>query len=137
LNWLPGRVREGENNKFEDLTEQIIGCAYDVFNRFNYGFLEEVYERGLEIELEKRGLQVERQIPLTVHYDDHVVGEYIADVLVENIVLLELKSVEKLHDRHEVQLVSHLNSTNTDVGLEINFGPEGVEVKRSIRDLPE
>jgi GxxExxY protein len=119
--------------KYQELTEQIIGCAYRVYNRMGYGFLESVYEKCLLIELKK----AEVQKPITVYYDDEVVGEFIADVIVADTVIVELKSVRRIISAHEVQLVNYLTATKKDVGLLLNFGERKVEVKRKIRELSE
>ncbi len=118
--------------KDEALTEKVIGCAYSVHNLLGPGFLEKVYENALRIELEKAGLSVEQQIPITVHYDGHIVGEFAADLLVEENLIVELKAVQTLSKQHEVQLVNYLAATDKDVGLLINFGPS-VQVKRKHR----
>jgi GxxExxY protein len=123
--------------KYQDLTETIIGCAYTVYNRMGFGFLESVYEKCLLIELKKAGLKAESQIPITVYYDDEIVGEFYADILVEDSIILELKSIQKIVKAHEVQLVNYLVATKKDVGLILNFGEKEVEVKRKIRELEE
>ena len=121
--------------KYEDLTEKIIGCAYTVYNKMGYGFLESVYEKCLLIELGKASLSSVSQNPITVYYDDAVVGEFIADVIVEDTIILELKSVRRIIKAHEVQLVNYLVATQKPVGLLINFGEKKVEVKRKVRDF--
>ena len=121
--------------EFETLTKQIIGCAYTVYNEMGFGFLESVYEKCMVIELRKAGLHVETQKPQTVHYEGAVVGEFVCDLVVENEVIVELKSVKQLAQAHEVQLVNYLVATGTDVGLLINFGESKVEVKRKIRNF--
>ena len=121
--------------EFEDITEKIIGCAYTVYNTMGYGFLESVYEKCLLIELRKAGLKSESQKPIIVHYDGEVVGNFIADIFVEDAIILELKSVKSIAKPHEVQLVNYLVATGKDVGLLINFGAEGVEIKRKVRVL--
>lgn len=118
------------------LTEQIIHCAFTVHNRMKFGYLESVYERCLAIEFRKAGLRAEFQKEITVSYDGESVGTYIADILVENCVLVELKSVRALAETHEVQLVHYLKSTGIDVGLLINFGPSQVDIRRKVRSLP-
>jgi len=123
--------------KYEDLTEKIIGCAYRVHNKMGFGFLESVYEKCLLIELKKTGLQAEAQGSITVYYENEVVGEFVADVIVEDAIVLELKSVRRVVKAHEVQLVNYLTATNKDVGLLINFGERNVEIKRKVRELPE
>ena len=122
--------------KYKEFTERIIGGAYQVYKKMGYGFLESVYEKCLLIELRKSGLAAEAQKAITVHYDGEVVGVFAADILVENIIILELKSVRKIAKVHEVQLVNYLVATGKDVGLLINFGEQGVEVKRKVRELP-
>jgi len=122
--------------KYEKLTHKIIGCSYEVYNELGYGFLESVYEKCLVIELQRAGLSFKEQEPIMVCYKHEKVGRFIADVLVENAVILELKSVSQLLKEHEVQLVNYLNATQKDVGLLINFGEHKVEVKRKLRALP-
>ena len=119
--------------KHEELTHKIIGCAYKVFNELGFGFLESVYKKAMIIELSKSRLKVESEKSLKVYYDSKVVGEFSADLFVEDTVVVELKSVETLAKQHEVQLVNYLNVLKKDIGLLINFGPSGVEVKRKYR----
>lgn len=121
--------------KYEELTKKIIGCAYEVYNRMGYGFLESVYEKCLQIEFKKAGLKAETQKRISVVYENQEVGDFIADVIVENQIILELKSVKHLAKEHEVQLVNYLTATKLDVGLIINFGEHKVEVKRKVRNL--
>ena len=121
--------------QFEDITEKIIGCAYTVYNTMGYGFLESVYEKCLLIELNKTGLKSESQKSIIVYYDGEIVGNFIADIFVEDAVILELKSVKSIAKIHEVQLVNYLVATGKDVGLLINFGAERVEIKRKVRVL--
>ncbi len=123
--------------QYQELTEKIIGCAYRVYNKMGFGFLESVYEKCLQIELQKAGLNAQFQHPITVYYDGKVVGEFVADVLVENVIILELKSVRHFLPAHEVQLVNYLTATHKDVGLIINFGESKVEIKRKVRELPD
>jgi len=120
----------------EDLTRQIIGCAYTVYNTMGFGFLESVYEECMVIELEKLKLHVQQQHAITVRYENKVVGTFCADLFVENTVMVELKSVRTIAPVHETQLVNYLKATGMDVGLVINFGETKVEVKRKMRELP-
>ncbi len=120
---------------FEDVTEKIIGAAYTVHNRMGHGFLESVYEKCLLIELAEAGLSCQSQVPIVVQYKDQVVGNFVADVVVENTVIVELKSIVRLTTSHEVQLVNYLTATGLPVGLLINFGESRVEVKRKVKDL--
>ncbi len=119
--------------KHEEITHKIIGCAYKVFNQLGFGFLESVYQKAMFIELTKTGLKVEVEKLLRVYYDDEVIGEFSADLFVEEMIVVELKSVENMVKAHEVQLVNYLNGLKKDIGLLINFGPSGVEVKRKYR----
>ena len=117
---------------YQTITENIIGAAYKVHNTLGSGYLEKVYENAMLIELRKRGLVVQSQFPIAVYYEGELVGEYAADLFVENLVIIELKAVENLHPRHEAQLVNYLTGTGKDIGLLINFG-SSVEVKRKYR----
>jgi GxxExxY protein len=119
--------------KDDDVTEKIIGCAYTVHNKLGPGFIEKVYENALRIELEKLGLRVKQQEPINVTYDGQVVGEYFADLWVNDRVVIELKAAQMLVKQHEVQLVNYLTATNIDCGLLLNFGPS-VQVKRKFRE---
>jgi GxxExxY protein len=122
--------------KYEKLTEQIIGSAYRVYNTMGFGFVESVYEKCLLIELQKAGIQTQAQKPITVFYGDQIVGDFVVDMIVEDLVIVELKSVRRIVTAHEVQLVNYLTATHKDIGLLINFGPRKVEVKRKMRQLP-
>jgi GxxExxY protein len=117
----------------EELTHKIIGCAYNVFNQLGFGFLENIYHKAMVIELTKNGLHYEAEKPLKVYYDNQVIGDYYIDLYVENTVVVELKSVENMTKQHEVQLLNYLSGTKKDIGLLINFGPSGVEIKRKYR----
>ena len=119
--------------EYVDITQKIIGAAYQVYNQLCFGFLESVYRRAMIIELTKNKLRVEAEKPLKVYYDEQVVGDFYIDLFVENVVIVELKSVQNLAKEHEVQLVNYLNGLKKDIGLLINFGPSGVEVKRKYR----
>ena len=119
-----------------EVTEKIIGCAYAVYNKMGFGFLESVYEKCMLIELAKAGLQAESQVPITVCYEGQEVGEFFADLRVEGVIV-ELKSVRRVVRAHEVQLVNYLTATNTDVGLILNFAEQKVEVKRKRRTFAE
>lgn len=121
----------------KELTEKIIAAAYHVYNKMGFGFLESVYEKCLMIELRKVGLQAESQKPIIVKYENEVVGEFKADIIVEDTVILELKSVRQIAQAHEVQLVNYLVATGKPVGLVLNFGQQKVEVKRKLKDLDE
>jgi GxxExxY protein len=117
------------------LTEQIIACAFRVYRRLGYGFLESVYEKCLLIELRRAGLKAEAQQPIIVNYDGIAVGEFLADLVVEDTIILELKSVQMIALAHEVQLVNYLTATGMPVGLLLNFSEGGVQVRRKVRKL--
>ncbi len=114
-----------------ELTEKVIGCAYKVSNTLGCGFLEKVYENALSIELRKAGLQVAQQQPINVLYDSVVVGDYFADILVENVLVVEIKALSALHDSHKAQLLNYLKATKLRLGLLINFGRPKVEIRRA------
>ena len=122
--------------KHKDLTGKIIECAYKVHNTLGFGFLESVYHNALMIELQKAGLNAKREVAVKVFYDERIVGDYLADIIVEDTVILELKSVKELHPAHEAQLVNYLKATGIEVGLLINFGGERVDVKRKVFTPP-
>ncbi len=119
----------------EELTKLIIASAFRIHNRLGAGFLEKVYENALRIELLKRGLKVKQQHPINVYYEDSVVGEYYADLFVEDMIIVELKAGKALTIDHEIQLVNYLSAVNIDIGLLINFG-SSVNVKRKHRKKP-
>ena len=123
--------------ELEELTHKIIGAAYQVSNQLGFGFLESVYQKAMVIELGKSDLDVEAEKPLKVYYDDQIVGDFYVDLFVEDEIIVELKSVQNLSKEHEVQLVNYLSSLKKEIGLLINFGPSGVEVRRKYRALPE
>ncbi|MDR2116802.1 MAG: GxxExxY protein [Planctomycetaceae bacterium] len=119
----------------QDLTEKIIGCAFQVSKQLGFGYQESVYQKSMLIELTKRGLNAQMEVPITVYYDDQPVGDFFADLVVENTIIIELKSIQQLAVIHEVQLVNYLVATKTDVGLLINFGPKNIDIKRKTRLL--
>lgn len=117
----------------QKVTSKIIACAYKVHNTLGSGFLEKVYENAMVIELGKVGLKVEPQARIKVWYEGQSVGNYYADLLVEDRVIIELKAVVALCQEHEVQLVNYLVATQINTGLLINFG-ESVTIKRKFRE---
>ena len=123
--------------EYEDITHKIIGAAYQVFNQLGFGFLESVYKKAMIIELSKDDLKVEAEKSLQVFYDNQIVGDFFVDLLINDAIIIELKSVENLTKAHEVQLVNYLNGLQKDIGLLINFGPSGVDVKRKYRQPKE
>jgi GxxExxY protein len=119
------------NYKHIDLTEKIIGCAYKVYNELGAGFIEKVYENALMIELKNEGLAAQQQYPVKVYYQEILIGDYVADIVVEDKVIVELKAVSQLTKAHEVQLVNYLKATKLEVGLLINFGDQ-ISIKRKV-----
>ena len=115
----------------EEVTDVILKAYYKVYNTLGYGFLEKVYENAMIIELQKQGLNVSAQQQIKVYYENIEVGEYYSDILVENKVIVELKSAEKISKSHEAQLLNYLKATNIEVGLLLNFGKKP-EFKRKI-----
>jgi len=118
----------------DQLSEKSIGACFKVYNTLGFGFLESVYEKALGVELATQGLQCATQVPIQVFYEGHNVGDFLADVVVEGQLILELKSVSQLLPVHEVQLVNYLKATNRESGLLINFGPDKVEVRRKFKN---
>ena len=115
--------------RLNSITERIIGCAYKVGSKLGCGFLEKCYENALAHELKKAGLGVVQQVALKVWYDDIVVGEYVADLIVEGVVLVELKAIQGLDTIHSAQCINYLAATRLPICLLINFGKR-VDVKR-------
>ena len=115
----------------ESLTSHIIQVFYKVNNRLGYGFLEKVYEKAMIIELNRMRCKVDQQKNIKVYYSGYVVGDYYADLLVDDLVLIELKAAECLHQEHEAQLINYLKSTKIEIGLLLNFGRKA-EYKRKI-----
>lgn len=117
---------------YEELTKEIIGAAQEVHRQLKFGFLESVYEKALSYELTSRGIKNECQKRLQVKYKGVVVGDYVADMVVADKVILELKAVSDLRPEHEYQLLNYLTACDMELGLLINFG-HSVQVKRRIR----
>jgi len=115
-----------------EITERVIGCAFVVANTLGNGFLEKVYENALAHELRKSGLSVEQQKSIKVNYDGIVVGDYVADLLVQDMVLVELKAVKSLDDIHLAQCLNYLRATGLKVCLLANFGTPKVQIKRIV-----
>ena len=116
-----------ETNK---ITEAVIGAAYKIGNTLGSGFLEKVYENALAIEIRKCGLGVVQQHPINVKYEGAIVGEFVADLLVQEEILIELKAVKSLDEIHLAQCLNYLKATGFHVCLSINFGNPKVEIKR-------
>ena len=115
------------------LVKTVIECSKNIRRHLGPGFLESVYKNAMLVELKKNGLSYEVEKPINVFYDDVLVGEFKADIVVEKILILELKAVQSLHMAHEIQLVNYLTATGVDDGLLINFGSEELQFKRKYR----
>ena len=118
----------------KDLTGKIINCAYQVQKTLGFGFLESVYQNALLHELTKAGLQARKEQNIEVNYDNQIVGNFTADIVVEDRIILELKSTKDLHPLHEAQLNNYLKATGKELGLLINFGHK-IEIKRKINTI--
>ncbi|MCJ7555094.1 MAG: GxxExxY protein [Ignavibacteriaceae bacterium] len=121
---------------YQDLSDKIIKCFYEVYNILGYGFLEKVYENALYNELKIFGLNCERQKKIEVFYKDILIGDYYADIIVEDKIIIELKAAEAICEEHEFQLINYLKATNIEVGLLLNFGKKP-EIKRKILRMTE
>ncbi len=119
--------------KYEDLTSKIINIFHGVYNELGYGFLEKVYQNAFYFALLDAGFEVEAQKKINVYFRNRLVGEYFADIVINGVILLELKAVESLTEAHERQILNYLNATDIEVGLLFNFGPKP-EVKRKVFD---
>jgi len=117
--------------KHSDLTEKIIGAFYAVYSALGYGFLEKIYVKALIIELKKRGLSAQDELPIHVYYDGQLIGEYFADIVVNELVIIEIKSTKALVTEHEAQLLNYLKATPYEVDLLLNFGPKAETKRRS------
>ncbi len=124
-----------DKRRLDDVTEQIIGCAFKVSNALGCGFLEKVYENALAIALRRAGLKVRQQAPITIRYEGEVVGEYCADLLVEDSVIAELKAVKVLDKVHMAQCLNYLKAMGLKICLLLNFGKTKVQVKRIVNQL--
>jgi GxxExxY protein len=118
-----------QDYKYKELTERVLKIFYRVYNKLGYGFLERAYESAMMIELKKEGIPAISQSAIKVFYDGEVVGEYYADILVANKVIVEIKAAKALAEEHEAQLLNYLKATDIEIGLLLNFGTKP-EVRR-------
>lgn len=117
----------------ETLVKTVIECSKNIRRHLGPGYLESVYKNAMLVELKKNGLSYEMEKPINVYYEDVLVGEFKADIVVEKVLILELKAIQSLHMAHEIQLVNYLTATGIDDGLLINFGSEELQFKRKFR----
>jgi len=122
-----------QNSKHRELTEKIIAVFYKVYNKLGYGFLEKVYENAMMIEFRAEEIPAIAQSPIRVLYGEEIIGEYYADILVDEKVILEIKATRVLAPEHEAQLLNYLKATDIEVGLLLNFGPKP-QIKRKVFD---
>ena len=116
----------------QNITSQVIQAAHKVFHTLGPGFLENCYLNGLLYECQKRSLNVKKQQKLNVFYEEQIVGEYFADLIIEGCVIAELKAVKQINNIHKAQLFNYLRATNIKVGLLLNFASETLYVKRIV-----
>lgn len=117
----------------ETLVKTVIECSKNIRRHLGPGYLESVYKNAMLVELKNNNLAYESEKPINVYYEGTLVGEFKADIIVEGILILELKAVQSLHMAHEIQLVNYLTATGVDNGLLINFGSEELQFKRKFR----
>jgi GxxExxY protein len=121
----PPQINADERRfKHVELTRTIIGVFYEVYNELGFGYAENVYENSMEIALTEKGLTVVRQAPIQVHFRGRVVGEFRSDMLVNSLLLLELKATRTIDSSHEAQTLNYLKATSIEIGLLLNFGPK-------------
>lgn len=121
--------------KHADVTEVVVSAFFKVYGTLGYGFLERVYQNSMMIELAQRGMKAIAQAPLVVTYGGEIVGEYFADILVNDCVIVEIKATTCILNEHHAQVINYLKATGLEVGLLLNFGPKP-EVKRKVHDAP-
>ena len=118
---------------YKDLSYKIVGLAMEAHNKLGYGFLEKVYENALMVLLRKEGIKAERQAPITVYFDGEVVGDYYADILIDNKIILELKAAVNIADTHRAQTLNYLKATGLRLAMILNFGKERLEYERLVK----
>jgi len=117
-------IENKSNYLHSEITDLIIKAYYQVYNKLGFGFMEKVYENAMLIELRRFNLKCEKQKHITVYYDEFSIGEYFADIIVNDCVIIELKAAEEICQEHEAQLVNYLKAIDIEVGLLLNFGKE-------------
>ncbi|MEI6387567.1 MAG: GxxExxY protein [Spirochaetota bacterium] len=130
---MDGQDGHDKSLKNGDITEAVIGCAFEIINELGSGFLESVYEKAMILALRERGLAANGQYPINVTFRGQSVGEFYADILVQGVVIVELKTAKALAPEHQAQIINYLNATGIEVGLLINFGTAKLEYKRFTR----
>ena len=128
-------AEHADEQRLNELSGNVIGCAFNVLNTLGAGYLEKVYENALAVELRERGIEVEQQHGITVAYHGVVVGEYFADLLVERQLLVELKVVNALDDAHRLQCINYLKGTGLRLCLLLNFARPKLQIRRIVREF--
>jgi len=118
---------------YKDLSYKITGLAMEVHSKLGYGFLEKVYENAMMVLLRREGIHAKQQAPITVYFDGEVVGDYYADILVKDKIILELKAIEKITDVHRAQTLNYLKATGLHLAILLNFGKERLQYERFVR----
>jgi len=121
--------------KLNELSEKVIGLSFKVHNRLGRGFVEKVYENALTHELAKESLHVKQQMPIIVRYDSIIIGEFFADIVIENVIVLEIKAVSEISKVHEAQCFNYLRASDLRLGLVLNFGASSVQVRRIVNQF--
>jgi GxxExxY protein len=124
-----------DERRLNEITERIIGCAYEVANGHGNGFLEKVYENSMFVEVTHAGMKAQQQVPIVVRWRGVVVGDYCADLIVDGAVLVELKACKALDEVHVAQCLNYLKATGLKVCLLINFGKSKIEIRRIVNNL--
>ncbi len=127
----PTAAYAADSHKHSELTERIIRSYFEVYNALGHGFLEKVYENAMALRLLRNGMQVRQQQSISVYFDGQVVGDYFADLVVDDLIILELKAVEALALEHEAQLINYLKATRYEVGLLLNSGPRPKIIRKA------
>ena len=136
INVQPRMTRMTTNEEkilYKDLSYKIVGLAMEVHSKLGYGFLEKVYENAMMVLFRREGIDTKQQAPITVYFDGEVVGDYYADILVEDKIILELKAIEKITDVHRAQTLNYLKATGLRLAILINFGRQRLEHERFVR----
>ncbi|MFH1675079.1 MAG: GxxExxY protein [Pseudomonadota bacterium] len=118
---------------YKDLSYKVIGLAMEVHSKLGYGFLEKVYENAIMVLFRREGIDAKQQAPITVYFDGEVVGDYYADILVEDKIILELKAIEKITDTHRAQTLNYLKATGLHLAILLNFGKEKLQNERFVQ----
>lgn len=126
-------MNETAHSSSYDLCGEIIGSAMKVHRKLGFGFLESVYNKALTNELKLSGHKIENEVPIKVWYENQIVGDFYADLLVDDLIIVELKAIERMAVAHEVQLVNYLTATHREEGLLLNFGTESLEFRKKFR----